>query len=88
MNYSMNKKDINGIVFFAALLIAILIVIVCFRGAAEFRGGATVNAGGEFFAIALPFAVIQSRFDSLKKARQTEKEMKRKAIEKIYKEMY
>lgn len=84
----MNKRDINGIAFVVALLIATLIVIVCFRHAAEFRGGATVNAGGEFFVIALPLAVIQSRFDSLKKARQTEKNMKRKAIERIYKEMY
>ncbi len=84
----MNKKDISDIAFFAALLTAILIVIVCFRIAAEFRGGATVNAGGEFFTIALPLAVIQSRFDSLKKARQSEKKMKRKTIERIYKEMY
>ncbi len=84
----MNKKDISDIVFFATLLITILIVIVCFRSAAEFRGGATVNAGGEFFTIALPIAVIQSWIESLKKSQQNEKKMKRKAIEKIYKEMY
>lgn len=78
----MNKRDISDMAFVVTLLIATLIVIACFRHAAEFRGGATVNAGGEFFVIALPLAVIQSRIESLKKSRQNEKEMKRKAIEK------
>ena len=75
----MENKRIKNIIFNVILIASILIVVLCFESARNFRHNNQI--GSEFFTLALPLLIVEYKFS---KAEQKIKRLKKrnKALQK------